>query len=419
MAEFCTNGNFNSDLSGWTNSGGDANWSWSSTWGIANGGSASDYIEGSEYGTPVQYSMYYSVSIANTTNIIAAVMDTWIKIDANGGFTSDVEAEFWLKLESPSAAVTTVANTTLTYTSQQTTDLASGVDVKSTLQSGGTGTWKIWVVCIITNIAPGSSALSDFYTFIDGVSLDIDTAYSTTHTGTLSTSGSLTQTATISNSSTGTLAITGTATSGIASNYDATGTLSISGSLEEAYAMGHTGTGTLAASGLSVSVFNAIATHTGTLTLSGVTLGSQSIRADWEMFLGSGSGKVFTYSDDYLSDDGTAISSIWQSKQTDLSDQKPEMADMWKNLWKIRLIYVDKTADTNVTIYVSTDGGESWTSKMKTLGTGDGTTKSADFYFIKPFEFLDVKIEHSSTANEFQWAGIYAYWTPAGEHFEI
>jgi len=322
--------------------------------------------------------------------------------DSEPAYSAVVETctvKFWLQLESPGGTFYTIASSTKNYNVLASEQLALDVSVKTELQAGGDGTWNVWVVCDIYRGDVTTGVLAWLVAWVDDLSLDIKYAFT--------------------NTSTGTLSISGTATAGVVSDYDATGTVSISGSLTEEYTMGHEATGTLALSGLSVSFLGAISTHTGTLALSGVSEGSQSIRTDVEMFLGSGSGKVYAYSPSYLSDDGVAIGSIWQSKQTDLSDQHPEVADTWKNLWKVRLIYIDKTADTNVTVYVSTDGGTTWSSQMKTLGAGDETTKSADFYFMKTFEFLDVKIEHSSAANEFQWAGLYLYWTPAGEHFEL
>uniref|UniRef100_A0A6M3XRM1 Uncharacterized protein n=1 Tax=viral metagenome TaxID=1070528 RepID=A0A6M3XRM1_9ZZZZ len=400
--EYILNGNFDSSLTEWTQSGGDVNWVWDATGAEHAGGSAKAAHTGTKL-TTLRHRMYDSVAIANTANITTAVMDMWTQWqDSEPAYSAVVETctvKFWLQLESPGGTFYTIASSTKNYNVLASEQLALDVSVKTELQAGGDGTWNVWVVCDIYRGDVTTGVLAWLVAWVDDLSLDIKYAFT--------------------NTSTGTLSISGTATAGVVSDYDATGTVSISGSLTEEYTMGHEATGTLALSGLSVSFLGAISTHTGTLALSGVSEGSQSIRTDVEMFLGSGSGKVYAYSPSYLSDDGVAIGSIWQSKQTDLSDQHPEVADTWKNLWKVRLIYIDKTADTNVTVYVSTDGGTTWSSQMKTLGAGDETTKSADFYFMKTFEFLDVKIEHSSAANEFQWAGLYLYWTPAGEHFEL
>uniref|UniRef100_A0A6M3ITE9 Uncharacterized protein n=2 Tax=viral metagenome TaxID=1070528 RepID=A0A6M3ITE9_9ZZZZ len=402
MSEYILNGNFDSNLTEWTQSGGDVNWTWDATGAEHAGGSAKAVHTGAVL-TTLRHRMYDSVAIANTANITTAVMDMWTQWqDSEPAYSAVVETctvKFWLQLESPGGTFYTIASSTKNYNVLASEQLALDVSVKTELQAGGDGTWNVWVVCDIYRGDVTTGVLAWLVAWVDDLSLDIKYAFT--------------------NTSTGTLSISGTATVGVATDYDATGTVSISGSLTEAYTMVAAGTGVLTISGSSISLLGAVSTHAGTLALSGVSEGSQSIRTDIEMFLGSGSGKVYAYSPSHLSDDGVAIGSIWQSKQTDLSDQHPEVADTWKNLWKVRLIYIDKTADTNVTVYVSTDGGTTWSSQMKTLGTGDETTKSADFYFMKTFEFLDVKIEHSSAANEFQWAGVYIYWTPAGEHFSI
>ena len=419
MAEYILNGDFDSDVSIWLKPSGRTKHWWDAT-GAAHDGGSAKAGHSEAVATTELFGIRYPFTVTGSAGITSAVLNTWAQYNDGSGTTTGKGCTIKIRaqLEDPDGNFTGVALDTKTYDdSLHSYQFLNDEDVAATLIAGGDG---VWYLALTMDIYWGGAYSGSFLVgWFDDVSLDINTAFSNTSTGSLSISGSLTTLATISNSSTGTLSLTGTSTTGMASDYDATGTLSISGSLTEAYAMVHTGTGTLATSGLSVSLLGAVSTHTGTLTMTGVSEGSQSIRTDWVMFLGSGGGKVYTYDKDYLSDDGVAIGSIWQSKQTDLSDQYPEMADTWKNLWKVRLIYVDKTTDTNVTVYVSTDGGVTWGYQMKTLGDGDGTTKSADFYFMKTFEFLDVKVEHSSTANEFQWAGVYLYWTPAGEHFSL
>ena len=384
MSEYITNGDFDSNLTGWTNTGGDLNWAWDASGAGHDGGSAKATHAGA-INTTLRHRMSYSFTVSNSANIFTAVMNGWTQFNdayiPADPLVATCWIKFWFQLEDPDGNFYTVASSTNYFGSQTSNQLASDANIKSTLVNGGDGTWKMWVVCDIRRTNVSTAYCAWLVGWVDDLSIDIEHAYNYTNTS--------------------------------------TGTLSLSGTSTTAYAMGHTGTGTLDLTPSSTSSAGAISTHTGTLALNGVSGASQSIRTDWAMFLGAGSGKVYDYSPDYLSDDGVAISSVWQSKQTDLADQYPEMADMWKNLWKIRLIYVDKTASTNVTVYVSVDGGENWSSRMQSLGTGDGTTKSADFFFMKPFEFLDVKVEHASDGNEFQWAGVYVYWTPAGEHFGI
>jgi len=76
---------------------------------------------------------------------------------------------------------------------------------------------------------------------------------------------------------------------------------------------------------------------------------------------------------------------------------------------------VDLSADTTVALYYSTDGGATWTSAgMNTIGSGDGTTKETEFYFIETGKHFDFKIEHGSTTNVFQFIALELDILPRG-----
>lgn len=146
---------------------------------------------------------------------------------------------------------------------------------------------------------------------------------------------------------------------------------------------------------------------------------SVSVKDDFKYYLASSEGKIFTYSGDYLSDDGSVILSRWRSKTLDFADQIPECADGFKELTGVKLIYKDITTDTNVTIYVSTDGGQTWEHETKILGTGSGQILSANYHFIKTGEYFILAIEHASTDKEFMWLHMEADVVPLGTYFEI
>lgn len=146
---------------------------------------------------------------------------------------------------------------------------------------------------------------------------------------------------------------------------------------------------------------------------------SVSVKDNFKYYLASSTGKVFTYSGDYLSDDGSVIVSRWRSKTLDFSDQIPRCLDSFKELTGIKLIYKDLTEDTPVTIYVSTDGGQTWEWQTKTLGTGSGQVLSANYHFIKTGEYFIFAIEHASTNKEFMWLSMEADIVPLGTYFEI
>ncbi len=148
----------------------------------------------------------------------------------------------------------------------------------------------------------------------------------------------------------------------------------------------------------------------------------------------AGTGRTFWYVMDdvgqlkkagagYLADGSNAIAAWWRSKRLDFSDQYPEDAGLWKGIDKCELVYRDLYADTPVAIYISTDGGVNWTYKLKVLGTGDGKTKSAWYYFLDVGgihgHMFNFKIESVSATTNFEWSTLRIWYTPGGEAFEI
>jgi len=113
------------------------------------------------------------------------------------------------------------------------------------------------------------------------------------------------------------------------------------------------------------------------------------------------------------------ILSRWQSKTLDFADQIPQCLDSFKELTGVKLIYKDITTATEVTIYVSTDGGATWDWQTKSLGTGSGQILSANFDFIKTGEYFILAIEHASTDKEFMWLHMEADVVPLGAYVEI
>jgi hypothetical protein len=134
---------------------------------------------------------------------------------------------------------------------------------------------------------------------------------------------------------------------------------------------------------------------------------SQSISLEWKYFLADSAGEVYEYSDKFKGDAGLPISASWESKQTDFGDQDRGVADKAKYINYVRLYYEDKTASTTVSFSISNDGGVTWVTKTKSIGTGDGKSKAVDFWFRKTGHHFKFKIEHGSTDKEFLWAGFH------------
>ena len=83
------------------------------------------------------------------------------------------------------------------------------------------------------------------------------------------------------------------------------------------------------------------------------------------------------------------------------------------------MVYKDLSSGTNVTIYVSTDGGQTWEHETKSLGTGTNEILSANYHFIKTGEYFIIAIEHVSTDKKFLWLHMEADIVPLGPFVEI
>jgi len=114
------------------------------------------------------------------------------------------------------------------------------------------------------------------------------------------------------------------------------------------------------------------------------------------------------------------IDSQYITKPTDFSEQDPQAHNRIKDVSLIVLEYEDKSADTPVVIGVSTDDGETYTEVTRSLGTGDGTQKSAEFRF-EPIssKYFKFRVRSNDESTDFSWTGIYVYYDIGGPSFEV
>jgi hypothetical protein len=142
------------------------------------------------------------------------------------------------------------------------------------------------------------------------------------------------------------------------------------------------------------------------------------ISSAYHQYLGSPAGEVFEYHESYRGDNGQTIPCYWISKNLDFIDQLPQLAENWKTVKSVKLIYNDVDA-TDVIISVSNDDGETWTSRTKSIGTGDGTIKEAIYHFWKTGKYFKFKVEHASAEDRFQWIRLDITLVPQAKHFEV
>ena len=93
-------------------------------------------------------------------------------------------------------------------------------------------------------------------------------------------------------------------------------------------------------------------------------------------------------------------------------------SDKFKTIEFVRLHYIDKSAGARISVKVSTDGGAAWTTKTKSIGTGNSKGKTKDFHFITTGQIFRFAIESISVSDEFQWVGLEAVYSVGGDYFE-
>ena len=136
-------------------------------------------------------------------------------------------------------------------------------------------------------------------------------------------------------------------------------------------------------------------------------------------YLGTYGGGVSHLSADYKGDAGESITAYWHSKNTDMGDQVPQVADLFKTVDRVKLIYID-TNETEITLSISTDDGATWSDVTRTVGSGTGATAEEwfDFRGVTGKEFR-YKLTHASADDNFQWARIESNVTAQGPWYEV
>jgi hypothetical protein len=150
-----------------------------------------------------------------------------------------------------------------------------------------------------------------------------------------------------------------------------------------------------------------------TVTLSEQLTDAQSIKSVFDYYIGMYSGTAHTTRSSYLSDNGTSITSIWETVETNLG-----MPNKFKTVHRTNLKYVDESATTQVSVSISNDGGQTWTAANKTVGTGDGKTHSKFFWYVMTGEYFKFKVELASADKEFKVIGLDIDFLPCGEVIE-
>ena len=159
---------------------------------------------------------------------------------------------------------------------------------------------------------------------------------------------------------------------------------------------------------------------TATITLAPSISDTQTIRNTYEYYLGTDNGTVHIYSDTYKGDAGSIVSCQYVTKDTDFTDQDKLAIDRWKTVYAVKLFYEDVCASTDITVAISTDGGDTWPySLSKILGNGDESRKDATYHFIVPGQFFRFRASSGSASSAFKLLGMEVEYQDAGSHFTV
>ena len=383
MSEVILNGTFNGDLTGWSAASGLA-FTWDSTGAEHSGGSMKASHTGA-VSTTVRYRMGYNVSITNVDDIATATMDMWTQwndaVPEPNTYVSSSYIKFWLQLEDPDDTFYTIASSTNYFGTLSDTWLASDVSVKSTLQTGGIGTWTVWVVCDIYRAAITTTSCPWLVGWIDDISLDISYSFEDEADDTVTLSESTSDLNTILDTATDTVTVSDTGSEIIVAEDSATDTVTVSDNPAD---------------------FQVI-----------------SLETDFAYYFGSFDGKLYREGSSYKSDAGTAIDSYWESKTTDFADEHQDCLGRLKTVYFVDLWYKDISALSNVMVSVSTDAGVTWTDSTRAIGNADGKNKKARFFFHLTSEIFKFRVVNNTDSDSFQWIAIEPNYALRGEVFEL
>ncbi len=196
-------------------------------------------------------------------------------------------------------------------------------------------------------------------------------------------------------------------------------TLSFSDSISEVLGSAETDTLTLTDSASEAGEYADTISDTLSFADSGAGVATSPLELDFRYYFGGFDGEIYAEGDDYKSDNGVDIDVVYETNQIDFADQNGEMIGKWATVYQIKLWYKDVSENTTFRCLVSNDGGTTWTQQTKTVGTGDDTNKSVDFYFILTGHHFKFKVQNVSSNTDFRLINMTVYYLPRGQAFNV
>ena len=122
------------------------------------------------------------------------------------------------------------------------------------------------------------------------------------------------------------------------------------------------------------------------------------------LMTGHTDGKVYRWSEEYLSDAGTSINCRWTSKDFTSTDVVGEPGHKI-TLRQVAITYRDLGSSCSLRFYFSTDGGSSWTGPSSvTFGGGSAGYKTANVWHQMTGDRIRFKFENNTTDETFRIA---------------
>ena len=159
-------------------------------------------------------------------------------------------------------------------------------------------------------------------------------------------------------------------------------------------------------------------TDTNTTAVFDYNESSQTIKTNFAYYLCTDRGGVYEYSTTYKGDAGNIFPCIYESKDTDFGDQNPQLTDRNKTVWAIKLHYED-LEEVTFTVGISTDGGATWTTVNKTVGSGTERAASMTFHFHITGQRFKFRVQHGVADETFKLTGMEIEYEDAGEHWDV
>ena len=182
-------------------------------------------------------------------------------------------------------------------------------------------------------------------------------------------------------------------------------------------------TGAIGVSGSYTDQLDFSDTYTGGIKVGGLYSDAVVTPVNYVYYIGTDDGVVYRFGPDYAGDRGLPITASWESKTIDFSDVDPSFTTLKKTIYGVTLFYEDLATSADFAVYISSDGGTTWSSVSKLCGTTTGKVAEQTYTFLDSRkitgQYFKFKIEHGSANKDLKWLGLRVEYEPQGKYFAL